>query len=47
MWLFFIQFMGIALVLGAAGGYGLLVWDNRKLDIEDEVESAVNAAGTE
>jgi len=47
MWLFLFQFLGIALVLGTAGGYGLHVWDNRKVDIEGEVESAVNAARTE
>jgi hypothetical protein len=47
MWLFLFQFVGIALVLGAAGGYGLHIWDTRKVDIEGEVEAAINAARTE
>lgn len=47
MWLFLFQFVGIALVLGGAGGYGLHLWDNRKVDIGSEVESAINATRTE
>jgi hypothetical protein len=30
MWLFLFQFVGIALVLGSASGYGLYAWDKYK-----------------
>lgn len=44
MYLFLFQFFGVALVLGGGAGLALRAWDNRKVDVDGEVDNLLKAA---